>query len=341
MNPETVDVAIIGAGVSGLTAAMRLQEAGRSVVVFEARPTTGGRTRSLPVAGGRIDLGATWVWDSESSIHRLLGELGIATFPHHRTGLDLLERATGLQRGTMPRSWSPERRIVGGTQSITDALATRVDRIVPSQPVLGIEEVPDGLGVVLADRTVVARHVLAALPPAVLATTIALPSSVPEPIIAMLRRSAVWMVDVAKVVAVYAKPFWKADGLSGRAASLVGPMSEIHDMSGLDHTPAALFGFLHRSQATGDWRGRARTQLTRLFGPRASEPLALHIRAWWEEMPLPPGAGVDQSLLGSPRLQQPLLSGRLHLISTETSAISPGHIDGAVERAEAVAQAIL
>jgi glycine/D-amino acid oxidase-like deaminating enzyme len=51
------DVAIVGAGLAGLTCAVRLHEAGRSVVVFEASDGVGGRIRTDVVDGFRLDRG--------------------------------------------------------------------------------------------------------------------------------------------------------------------------------------------------------------------------------------------------------------------------------------------
>lgn len=56
-----IDVLVIGAGVSGLTAAKLLQQAGRRVVVLEARDRIGGRTHSLREGSRVTDLGASWI----------------------------------------------------------------------------------------------------------------------------------------------------------------------------------------------------------------------------------------------------------------------------------------
>ena len=59
---ERYDVVVIGAGFAGLVAARDLLEAGRDVVVLEARDRAGGRTytSTFPGTDVVIDLGAEW-----------------------------------------------------------------------------------------------------------------------------------------------------------------------------------------------------------------------------------------------------------------------------------------
>src|SRR5258705_3197514 len=47
------DVVVVGAGLAGLTAARAIANAGRSVLVVEARSRVGGRTLNHPLDGGR------------------------------------------------------------------------------------------------------------------------------------------------------------------------------------------------------------------------------------------------------------------------------------------------
>ncbi|MBV8394218.1 MAG: FAD-dependent oxidoreductase [Alphaproteobacteria bacterium] len=54
-------MAIVGAGVAGLTAAEALMAAKKKVVVLEARDRIGGRTFTDPTLGFPFDLGAQWI----------------------------------------------------------------------------------------------------------------------------------------------------------------------------------------------------------------------------------------------------------------------------------------
>ncbi|MBV1777253.1 FAD-dependent oxidoreductase [Burkholderiaceae bacterium DAT-1] len=56
------DVIIIGAGIAGLAAAKKLREAGKTVMVLEARNRTGGRIFTHPTwKDAPVDLGASWI----------------------------------------------------------------------------------------------------------------------------------------------------------------------------------------------------------------------------------------------------------------------------------------
>lgn len=55
------DTIVVGAGMAGLTGARMLADAGRRVVVLEARDRLGGRMHTDRTAGFPVDLGASWI----------------------------------------------------------------------------------------------------------------------------------------------------------------------------------------------------------------------------------------------------------------------------------------
>jgi monoamine oxidase len=103
--PERIDadVCVIGAGYAGLTAARRLTQSGKSVVVLEARDRVGGRiwTHSLP-DGTPVDRGGAWLGPNHDRIFGLASEVGVATYKTWVKGAHLLidhgraRRYTGL-----------------------------------------------------------------------------------------------------------------------------------------------------------------------------------------------------------------------------------------------------
>ena len=70
-------VAIVGAGLSGLTAGYRLQQAGWEVEVFEATNHPGGRVQTVRSDGYSIDTGASALGSTYHSYIELAGEFGV------------------------------------------------------------------------------------------------------------------------------------------------------------------------------------------------------------------------------------------------------------------------
>jgi len=80
MDPGKQRVLIIGAGMAGLTAARRLAEAGRQVLVLEARDRVGGRIRTLREADQILELGAEFIHGHAPELWDLIHEAGLETY---------------------------------------------------------------------------------------------------------------------------------------------------------------------------------------------------------------------------------------------------------------------
>jgi monoamine oxidase len=80
-------VAIVGAGLSGLSAARILRAKGLTVTVLEARTRVGGRTHDHPLRGGHVvEGGGQWVGTTHTRLLALAKDLGIDTFPSYYSG---------------------------------------------------------------------------------------------------------------------------------------------------------------------------------------------------------------------------------------------------------------
>jgi monoamine oxidase len=85
------DVCVVGAGYAGLTAAFRLSQAGKSVVVLEARDRIGGRIWTFPLPDGSpVDRGGGWLGPRHDAIFGLARELGVSTYKTWVKGAHLL-----------------------------------------------------------------------------------------------------------------------------------------------------------------------------------------------------------------------------------------------------------
>ncbi|TXL62932.1 flavin monoamine oxidase family protein [Aeromicrobium terrae] len=129
--PSSVDVVVVGAGISGLVAARNLVAEGKSVLVLEARDRVGGRVLNHTLSGGAvIESGGAFVGPTQDHVLALAKELGVETFKEYVDGKNIY--VPGLlgpmkYTGTVP----PDPAI------LPDAflLQTRIDQMSKQVPV--------------------------------------------------------------------------------------------------------------------------------------------------------------------------------------------------------------
>jgi monoamine oxidase len=89
---ERQSILVIGAGISGLAAAQRLQSLGASVTVIEARDRLGGRVFTDISLGVPIDLGASWLI-GKNPVYELLTATNVSmAAPSDFEALDLFDQ---------------------------------------------------------------------------------------------------------------------------------------------------------------------------------------------------------------------------------------------------------
>ncbi len=344
-----VDVVVVGGGIAGLFAAIRLGEVGLRCVVLESRDRVGGRLLTKQTPTGPLDLGASWFWPGERRVAELVEWLGAPTHAQHLDGDAMFQVPGGAQRIEGNPIDVVSGRFSDGAASLAERLAARLgDVVVLGAAVTAIEHAGESVVVEHTLGELGARHVVLALPPSLAVHRITFRPGLPDRLHTLAAATPVWMGGIAKVVAVYPDAFWRRDGLAGAAISHVGPLRELHDMSGPDGTPAAIFGFAPLAAGVpAPTEGAVVAQLVEIFGPAAASPVEIVIADWRTDPDtVPQGAttatatAAAAATYGHPEYQVPVGNGCLHWASTETAPESPGHIEGALAAAERAVAAI-
>jgi monoamine oxidase len=325
-----------------------------------------------------VPVGAPWTardaleWDGQTletwiransrteQFHRLVGVATRAVFGAEPRELSLLftlfyiaasgnERTAGtFERNFNTRGGAQQLRFRGGTQLIAQRMAHHLGRrVLLGRPVRRIERVKGGVHVVSDKLTVRAKRVIVAIPPT-LAGRIDYHPALPASRDQLTQRLA--QGTLTKVTAVYAKPFWRAAGLTGTAVNGDGLVSATFDDSPPDGSPGVLFGFVggdnaraYAALSPAARRATVLAELAKLFGAQALHPIAFHDSRWSEDQwtrGCPVGiAGPGTLVAYGAALRAPV--GRIHWAGTETSTFWNGYMDGAVRSGERAAGEVL
>jgi len=232
-----------------------------------------------------------------------------------------------------------EKRIVGGSQRIALRLAAQLGRAVElEQPVRAIRRESSGVVVRTRTDTWTGKRVIVTVPPALVGAIRFQPGLPPNR--AQLDQR-VPMGTVMKCMAIYDRPFWREEGLSGMATSNEGPVRLTFDNSPPDGTPGVLLGFIEGQAARdmadadrGERRGAVLDCFARYFGPKAKSDVRDYVDKSWAKDRwsggcyvgvTPPGVLVGYRNAIRNRI------GPIHWAGTETADEWAGYMDGAID----------
>ena len=293
--------------------------------------------RNVYTQGARdaLSLGVEAVWAAQPED---LSLLHVLFYISSAGGLDALWDTEG---------GAQDSRVIGGSQLISIRMAEELgDRVVLDAPVRRIVHSSDKVTVHSDEIEVEARRAIVALPPTL---TCRIAYDPPMPALRDQLTQRIPQGAVIKCMAMYERPFWRDQGLTGQATSIEGPVKLTFDNSPPDGSPGVLLGFLEGTQARtlGAWQPERRREaviecFTRLFGREAQSPLDYVDKSWADEewtrgcygCYMPTGAWTAYG----PQLRDPV--GPIHWAGAETATVWSGYMDGAVRSGDSAAEAV-
>lgn len=139
---ERFDTVVVGAGMAGVTCARMLADAGRRVVVLEARERVGGRMHTDRAAGFPVDLGASWIhgiehsplWELVQALEIPTREFTVGSF---QAGGRPIEHFDGTGR---PMDAAASERWISDVEAVDAALSEQIAASDPGDSYLDVTE---------------------------------------------------------------------------------------------------------------------------------------------------------------------------------------------------------
>ncbi|CAN9121336.1 unnamed protein product [Alternaria alternata] len=237
----------------------------------------------------------------------------------------------------------------GGCQSIAIKISELLgsEHVKLNAPVRIVRKTEHGYEISTDAGTVTSKKVVVAMPP-VMSSRIQWVPPMPAGRDQISQRMP--MGSVAKAIAKYKTPFWRADGLNGQAFSNTGLVVSTYDVSPEDGSSGVLLAFIPADQARKidgesheDIQAMVTKDFVNIFGPKASAATDWIIQQWDQEQythggynsNFPPGTLTKYG----PYIATPLEG--IHFAGVETSLFWRGYMDGAISAGKRVAAEVL
>lgn len=350
--PQSGEVIIIGAGLTGLCAAYYFKKRGVNARILEARDRIGGRILTVrDEQGTAIEMGATWLGNKHQHLTNLLKELKIGVFEQYLGPTAIYEpiSTSPPQLAQLPDNPDPSYRIERGSSKMIACLAGKLgsDQIILDQVVKTVRWEGHQFELKTQDAVYKANYVLSTLPPRLLVQSIDWEPALPASLMEIATQTHTWMGESIKVGFSFKAPFWKKGGTSGTMFSNVGPVSELYDHTNVAETHFALKGFLNGAYHSAGKAKRKElilNQLSRYYGEAVAHFQSYQELVWSKEpfTYVPYEAYIlPHQNNGHTIFRQPYFDGRLWIGGSETAAAYPGYMDGAVQSARWMVDQVL
>lgn len=376
---RSADVLVVGAGMAGLGAARALYDAGRDVLVLEARDRIGGRIATARTAADDVpvELGAAWIHGpgGGNPVAALARRAGVrtrrtryaTTLVTARTATDAAraerESETAAEYGARATDLHPalidaedeypggDALVLGGLDRVPWLLARGL-RVRTGVPVVRLRDDPARRRVTATLRdgtTLTAAAAIVTVPLGVLQRGgVTFDPPLPAAAHEALHRIGIGLVE--KTVLRFAAPFWPreaellvhppAAGDTVTEHLSLLPSHGVPALVGLAGGPRAL---AHAALDEDARTARALAPLRRAFGTVPAPAAVLHTR--WTRDPFAAGAysypARDQRPGDRAAIARPAWSGRLLLAGEHTDERFPATVHGALRSGRRAARTLL
>ncbi len=292
--------------------------------------------------------------DDDEAVRNLAFATGSAmlTKPTHAFSLLqslLMAASAGSYSNLVDADFILDKRVVGGLQQVPLLLAERLgDDVLLGRPVRELAwEESGGVTAVTDDVTVRARFAILALAPVLYPRISFVP---PLPRLQQQMHQHISMGFVIKVHAVYDRPFWREQGLSGTAFSPYELSHEAYDNSNHGDSRGTLVGFVSDRNAddlfrlsAAERKERILESLSHYYGPEAKNPLVYYESDWGAEEWTRGAYAASFDLGGLSRYGADLRTpvGPIHFACSDLAGAGYQHVDGAIRMGRLAASAIV